>query len=208
MSIHVKSARKLRMEITEVAAKLIAIEGVADYRSAKRKAAIQLGLTSNRNLPTNQEIEQALINYQNLFQSDSHVAQLRALRLQAIQAMKLLSQFKPVLAGPVATGTATSSSEVTLHLYSDQVERVGMFLSEQGIPNSPIEKYIRINTMQNIAFPAYRFFAGSTSFVLVIFSENDKNLCPLSATDNKALKTLDVQGLMRMVETGCDSTPG
>ena len=196
------------MEITEVAAKLIAVEGVTDYHSAKRKAAIRLGLTSNRNLPTNQEIEQALINYQNLFQLDSHAAQIEALRLQAIRAMKLLRQFKPLLAGPVANGTATSGSEITLHLYSDQVEKVGLFLSNQGIPNVIIDKYIRINTITNIAFPAYRFYAGDFLIVLVVFSDNDKNLCPLSATDNKAMKRMDVEEVIRSIEKGWDSTPG
>ena len=43
MSTRIKSSQKLRMEIAEVAAKLIAVDGALDYHTAKRKAAIQLG---------------------------------------------------------------------------------------------------------------------------------------------------------------------
>lgn len=205
MSIRAKSTQKLRMEIAEIAAKLVANEGVADYHSAKKKAAIQLGLSANRNLPTNQEVEQALINYQNLFQSDIQAIHLRGLRLQAIQAMKLLRNFKPLLVGPVVTGTATSFSEITLHLYADQVEQVGLFLAEQGIPNTMCEKPIRINAIKVIICPTYRFIADQTSILLVIFSANDKNLNPVSSIDNKAMKMINEKELMRMIETSSES---
>jgi hypothetical protein len=206
MSKHIKSAQKLRMEIAEKAAKMVAVEGVADYHSAKQKAAIQLGLTPNNNLPTNKEVEQALIHYQNLFLADTQAGQLKNLRLQAIQAMKLLCQFNPLLVGPVASGTATGFSEITLHLYFDQVEQVGLFLTEKGIPNTLCEKHIRINAIQTIIYPAYRFIADQTSIVLVIFPEKDKNQSPLSSIDNKAMKMVGMQELMKMVEHGSDST--
>lgn len=206
MPKHIKSAQKLRMEIAEIAAKMVAVEGVADYHSAKQKAAIQLGLNPNSNLPTNREIEQALIRYQSLFQTGTQTAQLKTLRLQAIQAMKLLRQFNPLLVGPVASGTATGFSEITLHLYFDQVEQVGLFLTEKGIPNTLCEKHIRINAIQSIIYPAYRFIADQTSIVLVIFPVKDKNQSPLSSIDNKAMKMAGVQELMRMVEHDSDST--
>ncbi len=205
MSIRAKAAKKIRLEIAEIAAKLIAVEGVADYRSAKKKAAIQLGLSANQSLPSNQEIEQALVGYQNLFHPDSQAAQLRALRLQAIQAMKLLRHFKPLLVGPVATGTATSTSEITLHLFIDQMEQVGLFLSEQGIPNTMCEKEIRINATTSIISPAYRFIADNTAITLIIFSEKDKNLSPLSSIDNKVMKTVNLQDLLSMLEQSSDA---
>ena len=205
MSIRAKSTQKLRMEIAEIAAKLVANAGVPDYHSAKKKAAIQLGLSANRNLPTNQEVEDALIRYQTLFQSDTQASRLKTLRLQARQAMRLLRHFKPSLVGPVVTGTATSSSEITLHLYVDQVEQVGLFLSEQGIPNTMCEKHIRINAIKSIICPAYRFIADQTSILLVIFSEKNKNLNPISSIDNKAMKMVNEEELMRMIEESSES---
>jgi len=206
MPTRVKAAKKLRLEIAEIAAKLIAIDGVGDYHAAKKKAAIQLGRPANKNLPSNLEIEQALVSYQNLFHPQTQAAQLRSLRLLAIQAMKLMRQFRPLLVGPVATGTATSCTEIVLHLHTDQIERVGLFLSEQGIPSTMCEKDIRINSTKSIMSPAYRFIADNTSILLVIFSEKDKNLNPLSSIDSKTMLMIGLQELIQMVEESHDST--
>ncbi|MFT5132188.1 MAG: hypothetical protein ACI9SC_000652 [Gammaproteobacteria bacterium] len=199
-----KSAQKTRLEIAEMAARLIAIDGAVDYHAAKRKAASQLGLSQNKNLPTNQEIQQALINYQQLFQSNTQGMNLVALRLQAVEAMKVLHQFNPVLVGPVAAGTATKTSEITLHLYFDQVEQVGLFLNERGIPNKLCEKHIRINATRSMIYPAYRFIADQTPVMLVIFSEKDKNLSPRSSIDNKTMKMIAIKELMSLVEENKD----
>ncbi len=205
MSTRIKSSLKLRMEISEVAASLIAVDGALDYQTAKRKAAIQLGLSPNKNLPANNEIEKALISYQNLFQVDTHESQLKELRKQAIQAMKMLRQFKPLLVGPVASGTATRNSEIILHLYSDQLEQIGLFLTDQGIPYSLAEKHVKINTAQSIIFPTYNFIADETSICLVVMSEKDKNLNPISSIDNKPIISANLQETIRMTDSNCSS---
>lgn len=195
-----KSSQKLRMEIAEIAARLIADNGALDYHSAKKKAASQLGLSPNKNLPTNHEIEKALIGYQNLFQADTHKNQLRALRIQAIQAMKMLRQFRPLLVGPVASGTATRNSEIILHLYSDRLEHIALFLTEQGIPYTLAEKQVKINSTKSIVFPAYNFIADKTSISLVVLSEKDKNLNPISSVDNKPVVSASLQEIIRMTD--------
>jgi hypothetical protein len=205
MSTRTSSTKKLRLEIAEIAARLIAIEGIPDFHKAKRKAALQLGLPANNNLPTNKEIEKALINYQNLFQADSHEQNLKALRMQAIQAMKLLRQYKPLLVGPVLSGTATEGSEITLHLFSDQVEQIGLYLTEQGIPYINAEKHVRINASESSIFPSYNFIAGETSICLVVLSEKDKNLTPMSSIDNKAMSTADLNEVIHITESDCNS---
>jgi hypothetical protein len=205
MSTRIKSSQKLRMEIAEVAARLIAVDGALDYHTAKRKAAIQLGLSSNKNLPANHEIEKALISYQNLFQVDTHESQLKELRKQAIQAMKMLRQFKPLLVGPVASGTAARNSEIILHLYSDQLEQIGLFLTDQGIPYSLAEKHVKINSVQSIIFPTYNFIADETSICLVVMSEKDKNLNPISSIDNKPMISANLQETIRMTDSSCSS---
>ena len=205
MSTRIKSSQKLRMEIAEVAARLIAVDGALDYQTAKRKAATQLGLSPNKDLPANHEIEKALISYQNLFQVDTHESQLKELRKQAIQAMKMLRQFKPLLVGPVASGTATCNSEIVLHLYSDQLEQIGLFLTDQGIPYSLAERHVKINTAQSIIFPTYNFIADETSICLVVMSEKDKNLNPISSIDNKPMISANLQETIRMTDSSCSS---
>ena len=56
--------KRLRQEIAQEAAKIIAHSGHEDYLMAKRKAANQLGVHDNHILPSNTEIEMALMEYQ------------------------------------------------------------------------------------------------------------------------------------------------
>ena len=200
MPTRVKSAQKQRLQIAEIAAKLVANDSVVDYHAAKRKAAAQLGYTTQKNLPSNQEIEVALVKYQNLFQPQTQAAYLQSLRLKAIEAMKLLSSFKPLLVGPVATGTATRSSEITLHLYHDHTEQIGLFLSDNGIPNHSCEKHVRINATQTSIYPAFQFIADETPVMLIVFSENDKNLSPVSSISKKAMSMIDIKALRKLTE--------
>jgi len=92
-----------RTLIAQRAAKLIAEHGIRDYHLAKRKAAEQLGIDANHGLPKNQEIEDALRSYQTLFDSDSD-QRLNQLRKTALECMALFDEFKPLLAGRIATG--------------------------------------------------------------------------------------------------------
>ena len=201
-----KSSPKLRQEIAAAAARIVALEGVSDYLSAKKKAAIQLGLTPNKNLPTNQEIENALISYQGLFQSDKNRQVLLEFRQTALQAMKLLSKYRPLLVGPVVSGTVTRSSEVVLHLYSDDVEQIGLYLNECGIPCSVSEKNLRLDASTSLAFPAYRFVADQIAILLIVFSEKDRNLSPISSITNKPMQTMSLAGLEAVIAEDLDPT--
>lgn len=187
------------MEVAALAARILAEDGAANYHSAKKKAANQLGLANQKNLPTNAEIEEALLSYQGLFQSTTQQEDLASHRRKAIQAMKLLEQFSPFLVGPLVTGTATSFSEITLHLYFDQPEQVSLFLEENGIPNQYSEKQIRINASETIALPALRFVADQTSFLIVIFMEKDRNMTPISSVSNKPMKMLTLEKLEQLM---------
>lgn len=118
----------LRLHIAYLAARLMAEDGVADFASAKAKAARQAGLADANLLPDNQEIEAALREYQGLYQKDEQPQHLRHLREVAVRAMREFAEFRPVLVGPVLSGTAVQHSEVTLHLYTDDVKTLQLFL--------------------------------------------------------------------------------
>lgn len=200
MPNRIKPNSKSRLEIAAVAAKLVAIEGVPDFQAAKKKAALQLGLPANKNLPTNLEVESALKDYQSLFQSESHDQNLIFLRQMALKAMQLLSEFRPLLSGPVAKGTATPSSEIVLHLYHDQAERIGLFLEESGIPVSSLEQQIRFNRSDYESLPAFRFFADRTPVIVVVLPNQFMNVRPLSTVDNRPMTRLTLPDLEILME--------
>jgi hypothetical protein len=109
----------LRRRIAYVAARRMAEDGVADVAAAKMKAARQEGLADANLLPDNQEVEEALREYQGLYQSEEQPARLRHLREIAVRVMRSLEAFRPVLVGSVLSGTAGLHSDVNLQLFTD-----------------------------------------------------------------------------------------
>jgi len=120
--------QNLRLHIAYLAARLMAEDGVADYASAKQKAARQAGLSDANSLPDNNEIEEALREYQGLYQSEEQPARLRYLREVAVKVMRDFDDFRPVLVGSVLNGTAGMHSDVNLQLYTDDAKALTMFL--------------------------------------------------------------------------------
>jgi len=118
----------LRRHIAYLAARMMAEDGVADYASAKQKAARQAGLADAALLPDNAEIEEALREYQGLYQSEEQPAHLRYLREVAVKVMREFDDFRPVLVGSVLNGTAGQHSDVNLQLYTDDAKQLTMFL--------------------------------------------------------------------------------
>ena len=89
--------RRVREEIAQAAARLIAEDGL-DYAGAKRKAARQLlgdSRVANEWLPDNDLIEEELREYLTLFQSDTQPDELRRLREVALDWMRRLADFHP-----------------------------------------------------------------------------------------------------------------
>src|SRR5438105_476985 len=117
-----------RRHIAYLAARLIAEEGVADYATAKQKAARQAGLADAALLPDNAQVEEALRDYQGLYQSEEQPAQLRYLRGIAVKVMREFDEFRPVLVGSVLNGTAGQHSDVNLQLFTDDAKALTMFL--------------------------------------------------------------------------------
>jgi hypothetical protein len=118
----------LRRHIAYLAARLMAVDGIADYATAKQKAARQAGLADAQALPDNSEIEEALREYQGLFQGEEQPEHLRYLREVAVKVMREFDDFRPVLVGSVLNGTAGQHSDVNLQLYADDSKALTMFL--------------------------------------------------------------------------------
>ncbi|HYT15814.1 MAG TPA: UDP-N-acetylmuramate--alanine ligase [Burkholderiales bacterium] len=126
--------QQMRMLIAAAAARIMAEDGIEDFALAKRKAARQLGAEDTQALPRNEEIEAELRAYQSLYQGEEQRERIQYLRERALDAMRLLSQFRPYLAGPVLKGTAGRYSEIDLQLFTDDCKAVELFLVNRDIP--------------------------------------------------------------------------
>lgn len=122
----------LRSELTHVAARLIAEDGM-EYGAAKKKAVRQLGLPENFPLPGNAEIQDAVRDYQAIYQEDEQAERLAWFRSVAVDLMHLFEPFTPYLTGSVLDGTATRHSRIDLLLFPDSAKDVEIFLLDRGM---------------------------------------------------------------------------
>jgi len=125
----------LRTEIAATAARLIAEEGIGYGRAKRRAAQLLLGAHSNSRsvLPDNAQVESELRRHLQTFAGDTHPALLAALRRLAAQWLARLAQFNPHVVGSVLNGTATEHSDLHLHLFTDNVKDVEMYLLNERI---------------------------------------------------------------------------
>ena len=125
---------RLRTRIALEAARIMAEEGIDEPGLAKRKAAARLGVADHRNLPRREEIEAALVEHQRLFGHDYQPQHLAKLRTLALEAMRFLAVFSPLLTGSVWSGGAGRHSPIRLYLYPPAPEDVILKLVNANIP--------------------------------------------------------------------------
>jgi hypothetical protein len=140
-----------RAHIAQVAARLIADHGIADWTLAKRKAAREIGLPDRAPLPGDDEVEAALAEHHALFGGEAHAASLRAQREEALVWLRRLEPFTPRLTGGVAAGWATRHSDIRIDLVAPDAKLVELALingkvtyramSTRG-PEAPAELHI------------------------------------------------------------------
>lgn len=123
-----------RSRIAHLAARIMVADGVEDYFTAKRKAARQAGVPDTRQLPTNEEVDEALRVYQTLYVGETHHQRLRELREHALIVMQDLERFNPYLTGSVLSGNAGKYADIDLHLYTDGAKAVDVYLLDNDIP--------------------------------------------------------------------------
>jgi len=120
----------MTLEIAATAARLVVEEGM-EYAAAKRKAGRELGRRAE--LPSNEQLEDAVREHIELFCADTQPIELRALREAALPWMQRLQAFRPHLGGAVWRGTATRHSAVHIDLYCDDAKAAEIALINAGV---------------------------------------------------------------------------
>lgn len=122
-------------ELAAAAARLVVEEGM-EYGPAKQKAAraLRRGSVRHGELPSNEDVEDAVREHLAIFHADTQPAELAALRQVALRWMERLAEFRPHVAGAVWRGTATKLSDVHLHLYCDDTKSAEIALLGRDVP--------------------------------------------------------------------------
>jgi len=201
--INTKSAQ-LREHIAKEAARLMCESGIRDFQFAKRKALERLRIFDRRSLPSNEEIESAVSEYQRLFRADTQPQRLALLRTTAARAMRFLERFNPRLVGAVLNGTADEHSDVCLHLFAETAEEVGLFLIEKRIPHEHGERVMKLASADTQRLPTCRFMADDVPVELVVFAARARRRVPLSPVDGRPMRRA---GLEEVEQLAADAAP-
>ncbi len=194
---------KHRQGLAREAARIIAQGLTPDYQSAKQKARHNLAMPAQTPLPSNQEIEVALLEYQRLFAGKKTRCQLRELRSAALRAMQELANFKPRLTGAVLRGSVNSVTAVCLHLFAETIEEVGYFLLDCEIPYRHIQQSMDFGKGERHDIHGFAFLADGVPFELLVFSGTYRHRsprCPIAAGPMHRAGLSEVQALLQTYE--------
>ena len=132
--------QQLRQRLTREAARLMYEEGVKEYFRAKKIATKRLlgrgGQQRIRfrpkDLPSNGEIQEALLQLADLHEGSARTDRLFAMRVIAFETMNALADFAPALIGSVSTGHVRKGSDIDIHVFCDDVDQFESHLQYLG----------------------------------------------------------------------------
>lgn len=122
-----------RTEVAREAARLLYNHTVKEYKDAKDMAAASLG---TRALPSNYEVAIELDRLVEEQEGSERLTRLIDMRKIAIDIMKLLSDYDPVLIGSVWRGTPRQGSDIDIVVYCDTPEEIEAKLAGLDIKDS------------------------------------------------------------------------
>lgn len=192
--------RELQRRIAYEAARLMTEYQTDDMAYACQKAAAKLGVTRRQQMPTPDEVEEALREQQRLLRGDEQPAALQRLRLQALQAMDALGQFEPLLVGSVYQGTADSNSPIRLYLFANTPEEVLFTLSDLKIPWRESQRTLSFRNGAKALVPVFKIAADGIAIELTVMSSEDIHNRPLDPLDRQPLQGIKLKQLREITK--------
>ena len=125
-----ESALEPRRKTAREAAALLYFGLEKEYRQAKLKAAKNLG---TRTLPSNLEVATELDRIAEETEGAARIERLIQMRKDALEIMKLLNRYCPILIGSVWRGTIKRTSDIDIEAYHDEPESVKSSLKAEGV---------------------------------------------------------------------------
>lgn len=120
-----------RNAVAVEAARLLYDREFKEYFHAKRAAAAR---QRTNQLPTNAEVHAELMRLADRLEGEARTERLHEMRAVARHLMELLEDCHPRLIGSTWTGAIRQGSDVDLHLYVDDLDRVLLRLEREGLP--------------------------------------------------------------------------
>lgn len=127
------ASNQTRSIIAYRAAEIMMEEGITDYHFAKKKAAKYLGEQSFDILPSNDEIDQALQEYQKIYRAEVDSVLIQNIKEEALAIMSLFESFNPYLTGQLMEGLIPKYPTLQITLYTDNMKEIEYLLLNNKI---------------------------------------------------------------------------
>jgi hypothetical protein len=194
------SANNNRSIVASRAAEIIMEEGVTDYLFAKKKAAKSLGLLTSDNLPSNHEIDNALKEYQNIFQEQVDSETIVKIKKEVLNIMTLFKDFNPHLTGQLLEGLIPKFPKIQINLFTDNLKEVEYILLNKNIAFDIKDKLYQEKLSKKKStktIPAFILEGLWFPIELKVYFENDirskkNNLLSNKGMDIKKIKEFDL----------------
>jgi len=124
------SGEKVRSKIAREAAFLLYFGSEKEYKQAKERAAENFSV---RILPSNLEVALELDKIAEENEGPMRTQRLIEMRKEALQIMKLLNKYQPLLIGSVWRGSIRRSSDIDISIYHDLPPKILTLLSNTNL---------------------------------------------------------------------------
>lgn len=176
-------------------------EEVSQYFVAKRMAAKRLfGRMGGKHmrfrpadLPSNGEIQEALLRLADLTEGDGRMDRLDEMRRLALEVMRALEPFEPRLIGSVATGHIRRGSDVDIQLFADDPDAPEAHLRAIGWAYERDDVLIR----RPSGWCEYQHLrlALEHPIELTVYDRRELRVRPRSSTDGQPIERLSIRAV-------------
>lgn len=190
---------KLRRQITWEAARLMYSRQESEYYRAKMKAArlIAQGWVKPVDLPSNAEIRDEIQSLARIYEGESRVDNLRAMRFSALAMMQRLAPFRPRLIGSTLTGHIREGSDIDLHVFSDTTEGVTHVLDGNGLSYVVEKKPVRKQGEERVF--THIHLTDRFPFELTVYGTDKANYVFKSSITGKAIERASIAELEQLL---------
>jgi len=189
----------VKQRVTKEAATLLYFGAEKEYKQAKEKAAKTFGVHF---LPSNLEVALELHKIAEEKEGTKRSERLVQMRKEALEIMRLLGRFCPVLIGSVWRGTIKQGSDIDIAVYTDSPEEILIILKAGGIK---VQKtaWTTVNK-RGVTLESFHIYSETTSkhgLEIVVRNREEAGKKRKCETFGDELKGLGIKELERVLET-------
>ena len=187
----------LKQKVAKEAATLLYCGAEKEYKQAKQKAAQTFG---THFLPSNLEIALELDKIAEESEGTKRKERLIQMRNEALETMKLLSSFCPILIGSVWRGTIKRGSDIDIAIYSDGPDEIINILESAGVKVSKTA-WTTVNK-RGATLESFHIYAETPAnylFEIVLRSREEagkKRKCEIFGDELKGLNIKELQKVL------------